>query len=211
VPEADRQRSRTKARAYWLLALGELEQPSQRPCLLLVGGLPGSGKSTLARELAVSAGFQVIRSDVVRKELAGVSGPARSDRALDEGIYSAEWTERTYAECLKRAEAMLFEGRRVLIDASFQAQEKRQLFLDGAVRWGVPALFLVCRADPAIVRQRLQERQNDVSDADWQVYQHAAARWGPAQGQLVREIDTSGSVSESVEQAVRRLSELGMA
>src|SRR5262249_53758329 len=41
-----------QSHAHWLLALGELEEPARRPCLLLVGGLPGAGKSTLARGLA---------------------------------------------------------------------------------------------------------------------------------------------------------------
>src|SRR5262249_55631567 len=124
VAADDRRRAGQKARARWLLALGALEAALQRPCLLLVGGLPGTGKSTLARGLAEWAGFTVIRSDLVRKELAGVpaataaSGPS----AFGQGIYTPEWTDRTYAECLRRAEAELFEGRRVLVDASFAAE-----------------------------------------------------------------------------------------
>ena len=54
IPEAERSAALAKARAHWLLALGELEVPCRRPCLLLVGGLPGTGKSTLARGLACS-------------------------------------------------------------------------------------------------------------------------------------------------------------
>src|SRR5262249_9071077 len=72
VPRDDRRGAGQKARARWSLALGALEAPAQRPCLLLVGGLPGTGKSTLARGMAERAGFAVIRSDLVRKELAGV-------------------------------------------------------------------------------------------------------------------------------------------
>src|SRR5262249_39475543 len=71
VPGAERAAARARARAHWLLALGDLEEPGRWPCLVLVGGLPGTGKSTLARGLAERAGFTVIRSDVVRKELAG--------------------------------------------------------------------------------------------------------------------------------------------
>src|SRR5204862_6585828 len=70
VPAADRDAARATARAHWLLALGELERPARRPALVLVGGLPGTGKSTLARALADRAEFTVIRSDVVRKQLA---------------------------------------------------------------------------------------------------------------------------------------------
>jgi uncharacterized protein len=71
VPESDRAEARAQSRAHWLMTLGELEDGGRRPCLVLVGGLPGSGKSTLARDLAGPAGFTVIRSDEVRKELAG--------------------------------------------------------------------------------------------------------------------------------------------
>ncbi len=71
IPEADRSAARDRARALWLCALSELEEPGRRPCLVLLAGLPGTGKSTLARGLAERAGFTVIRSDEVRKELAG--------------------------------------------------------------------------------------------------------------------------------------------
>src|SRR5207244_7818604 len=71
VPESERRAAQGRARARWLLALGELEEPDRRPCLVLVGGLPGTGKSTLARSLAARAGLDIVRSDEVRKELAG--------------------------------------------------------------------------------------------------------------------------------------------
>ena len=40
-------------------------------------------------------------------------------------------------ECLRRAEEILFEGGRVLIDASFQNESRRRLFLDAGRRWGI--------------------------------------------------------------------------
>ena len=75
----------------------------------------------------------MIRSDVVRKELAGVAAERAAASVLrGEGIYAPEWTERTYAECLRRAEALLFEGERVLVDASFREEAKRRPFLEAA-------------------------------------------------------------------------------
>jgi aminoglycoside phosphotransferase family enzyme/predicted kinase len=192
IPEEERSAALALARAHWLLALGELEEPTSRPCLLLIGGLPGSGKSTLARALSERAGFAVVRSDVVRKELAG-SGEPRG--GLNDGIYTLEWTERTYCECLRRAEQLLFEGKRVIVDATFQDDRRRQRFLATARRWAVPALFLVCSTKLDIARQRLQQRHGDVSDADWQVFEHARARWqtpsAAVRGQMY-EIDTCG-------------------
>src|SRR5262245_43685271 len=92
IPAQERTDAAARSRAHWLLALGELEEPGQRPGLVLIGGLPGSGKSTLARGLAERANFTVIRSDVDRKELAGQSAETPARGGLDEGIYSPEWT-----------------------------------------------------------------------------------------------------------------------
>jgi aminoglycoside phosphotransferase family enzyme/predicted kinase len=149
VPPAEQAAALARARAYWLLALGLLEDAGRRPCLILVGGLPGAGKSTLSRGLAANAGFAVVRSDVVRKELAGIS--SAHDSAVrtspsdnEQGLYTPEWTERTYAECLTRAEALLFDGRRVVVDASFRREADRRRFLDAAARWCVPARLLLC-------------------------------------------------------------------
>src|SRR5262249_38391655 len=88
IPKVEKTAALVKARAHWLLALGELEKPGQKPCLVLVGGLPGSGKSTLARGLAERANFTVIRTDVVRKELAQEAGLDPAPATFGQGIYA---------------------------------------------------------------------------------------------------------------------------
>ncbi len=202
VPPPQRDAALEKARGHWLLALGELEEPGRRPCLVLVGGLPGSGKSTLSRGLAERAGFEWVRSDVVRKELAGVSGS--SGRAGGE-IYSPEWTERTYRACLERAGRLLFEGGRVVVDATFREERRRRDFMEMAARWSVPALFFACQSSPKIVRERLLKRRGDVSDADWSVYQEMATSWevpGPSTARVQRIVDTGGGREEALRQAL---------
>jgi aminoglycoside phosphotransferase family enzyme/predicted kinase len=213
VPKAEQARALTKAKAHWLLALGELETPNRRPCLILIGGLPGTGKSTLANALADRGGYQVIRSDVVRKELAGIAENVHHQAGFAQGIYTPKWTQRTYAECLRRAESLLFEGKRVIVDANFPEERWRRAFLDAASRLSVSAIFLLCAAKKEAVRTRLQRRRADVSDADVRIYEQAARRWetpGRAIRGWLREVDTNTRPEESLHQAERVLRERGL-
>jgi aminoglycoside phosphotransferase family enzyme/predicted kinase len=213
IPEAERAAALNRARGHWLLALGELDEPNRKPCLLMVGGLPGTGKSTLARGLSERAGFELIRSDVVRKELAGLAGSDRVPAAFGEGIYCPDWNERTYAECLRRAELLLFEGKRVLVDASFRAEKWRRKFLDAATGLGVAGVILLCTAEPDTVRARLQGRRNDASDADWDVYRKLAESWqkpGALTRQTMWEIATNGTQEQAVSRALEVLRALDL-
>jgi aminoglycoside phosphotransferase family enzyme/predicted kinase len=205
VSETDKAVTLAKARGAWLVALGELEEPSRKPCLILVGGLPGSGKSTLARAVADHAGFSVIRSDVVRKELAGIGANKRASSSFGQGLYDGEWTERTYEECLRRTEELLFEGRRVIVDATFRDEVWRQIFLRAAARLGVPAGLILCDADPELVRERLANRRNDASDADWSVYLETAKLWeqpGPETQSVLWAISTGAPQGIALSQAL---------
>lgn len=208
VPEHERADALRQSRGHWLLALGALEEPARRPALVLIGGLPGTGKSTLARELAGRAGFEVVSSDVVRKELAGLEPSGRAGADFGRGLYTTEWNDRTYTECLRRAEEHLFEGRRVIVDASFREEARRRLFLDAARSWGVPGLLLICTADRAVVERRLRARTRDVSDADVNIYQKAAAAWeepGPLTRQALREVRCGSSGDGAVKVALEAL------
>jgi aminoglycoside phosphotransferase family enzyme/predicted kinase len=207
VPEAERTAAAKRARAHWLLALGELEEPERKPCLLFTAGLPGAGKSMLAQSLAERAGFCLIRSDMVRKELAAQT---RSD---SEDIYTPEWTAHTYAECLCRAEQLLFQGKRVLIDATFREEKQRRTFLEAAVHWGVHGAMLLCRAEPDTVRRRLEQRRGDASDADWSIYLQLTASWeepGAFTQRYCHVITTEGGPEEGFSRALEVLGQMGL-
>jgi len=211
IPQAARDEALVRGRGHWLLALNALERPGNRTCLVLVGGLPGTGKSTLAASLATRAGFSLIRSDVVRKELAGLppagSGkpPTGSARpGIREGLYTPEWTERTYSECLRRAADRLFVGDRVIVDASFAAEKHRRQFVEAGRRWSVPVLLIVCEAPTAVVKSRLDQRRGDASDADWSIHVETSRRWenaAPDTARVMRVIATGGSPQEAEAQA----------
>jgi aminoglycoside phosphotransferase family enzyme/predicted kinase len=213
IPESDRVDALKRAQAHWLLALGELEEADRRPCLVLVGGLPGTGKSTLARNLAERASMEVIRSDAVRKDLAGLGPQQAAPAPFGEGLYAPASTEQTYAECLRRAESALFEGRRVLVDASFGEDRRRRAFVEAGRRLGVPVVLFLCRAEVESVRDRLRQRRGDVSDADWSIYHQTAEHWepmSPSIPEVSREVQTDGPPEQSVGQALDWLRQLGL-
>jgi aminoglycoside phosphotransferase family enzyme/predicted kinase len=213
VPQAEKTAALARSKAHWIMALSELENPERRPCLILVGGLPGTGKSTLAHGLAELANLSLLRSDVVRKELAGLPLQARTHFPFGEGIYTPEWTERTYRECLRRAEQLLFEGSRVIVDATFGAERHRRMFLEAGAKMRVPVALLLCQAGAKVVRLRLESRMGDASDADLSIYQKAAACWeeiGSLTQPCVHEIQTGNASDNALLQASSVLRQLGV-
>ncbi len=101
----------------------------------------------------------------------------------------------------------------MLVDASFREESRRRLFLDAARRLGIAGRLLLCRADPEVVRHRLDHRRDDASDAGWKIYQEAARRWEPldaATRAAAREIDAGGTPSQTLDQALAALREAGL-
>lgn len=181
VPADTKPQLTERARAHWLLALGQLSPRGEEPRLVLMGGLPATGKSTVARAFADERNFEVIRSDVVRKELfLPDEDPTGNHSApTGEGIYTPERTEKTYAECARRAKEALADGGRVIIDATFHSAASRAPFLELGRTHCVPVDFVVCTAPEAVLLERLRSRTGDASDADESVYRAIAAKWEP--------------------------------
>lgn len=205
VPPAEKDQAKMGAQAHWLLGLWELDEPARRSALIVVCGLPGTGKSTLVAALASRYEAVLLRSDVIRKELAGTAATDDQEQCLACGIYSPEWTRRTYAEMLRRAQEALLLGRRVIVDANCRREEQRRMFLNATNDLRLPCLFLVCQSDAKIVRRRLQLRKGDASDADWKVYEHVAATWEdftPTTREICRQIDCNGSPEQALAAAI---------
>jgi aminoglycoside phosphotransferase family enzyme/predicted kinase len=145
-----------------------------RVTLTIVGGLPGTGKSTLSAAIADHRGATVISSDRVRKEIAGLDPDRSAAAPFGEGIYSADWTQRTYAAVVHRAGILLERGEHVVLDASWSSDAHRSSARDLALRTHSMVTEICCTAPADVAAQRLANRQHGASDADAAV----AARMG---------------------------------
>jgi uncharacterized protein len=134
--------------------------------LVLMGGLPGTGKSALAAAVAGRVGFTVLNSDRIRKEQAGLSAETSARGPYGTGIYTAGWTERTYAELLHRAAVLLARGESVIADASFISAPQRAAAAVAAAGVSADLVQLRCSASRELAAQRMSARASGASDAD---------------------------------------------
>jgi hypothetical protein len=94
-PDGTAAREADVAEARRLLDRCVAHLEAARVRLVIVGGLPGTGKTTVARGLAERLDADLLRSDELRKQLAGLAPTERTGDRYNEGIYSDEATDRT--------------------------------------------------------------------------------------------------------------------
>jgi len=172
VSEAQKRRARAASRRYFELACRYAE--TLPPAMLIITcGLTATGKSDLARRLGEVAGIDVVSSDVVRKRLAGLAPAEHRFEPFRAGIYSPEFTGRTYEVLLQEGRDRLRRGRSVILDASFLRREHRRAAARLAGEEGAQFACLVFQASDDAVRGRLARRLRqggDPSDARWEIY-----------------------------------------
>jgi hypothetical protein len=186
-----------------LLRLAHRHLVTGRVRLVLVGGVPGAGKSTLARSLAAATGWELLRSDVVRKELAGADPRQPAHAPIDEGLYAPAWTARTYDELLRRAAELLARGCSVVVDASWSDAALRRAAERVAATSVADLDAVVCRAPLEVAMARVAARTGDPSDATPPVARAIAARFAP--WPAAHEVDTASSRGAAVDGALRAL------
>ena len=164
-PDRQAERDRLRALRYARLA-ASYDAAYHRPLVVALIGPSGTGKTTLAYELAGALGAPVVRSDVVRHQLAGRRDP---DAAYDEGIYAPAFTRRVYEELIARAIGWAKRNRTtVLVDATFARRWQRDMLRSALRREGVDYCFLFCAVPPSTAVQRVVARRAaglDISDA----------------------------------------------
>jgi len=143
------------------------------PVVYVFFGMIATGKSTLSQAWASHKQLHCYNSDWVRKEMAGIY-PAESRReSADSGIYTKEFSQKTYKTLLERAEASLKQGDSVIVDASYQYANDRQDIRELAKDLNSQVYFILCQCPEAEMKRRMNLREKDpaaVSDGRWEIY-----------------------------------------
>lgn len=151
------------------------------PSLFITTGLVGSGKSALSQALAERMGLVVLSSDVARKRLAQIPATEHRFEEYDSGIYSPDFSRKTYDALMAEAKSILVEGGSVIIDASFIKAAERKRAKALAEKMNASFYILECKADEETIRQRLKQRleQGSVSDGRWEIYEIQKEQYEP--------------------------------
>lgn len=190
------------AKAYFDLAL-RLIAPA-KPCLIAIGGRSGTGKSVLARglagEIAPAPGAVLLRSDVIRKQLAGVDALTR----LPASAYTRDSSDRVYREMFERARKVIAQGHSAMLDAAFLMESERNTAAAIANAAGAAFRGIFLTAAPEVRVQRIGQRRADASDATADVARDQEdIDTGRMDWTL---IDASGTSDQTLARAVQSLS-----
>ena len=181
------------------------------PVLYVFLGMIATGKSTLAMAWAKHKQLQYYNSDRVRKELAGIR-PTESRRStVDTGIYTGEFTGKTYQALLEKAETVLRQGDSVVLDASYQLERDRQDVRALAKNLDSRVCFILCQCSEDEMKRRMSLREQDsaaVSDGRWEIYLKQKQRFEPPVELTASElitIDTRAPLADLLEELDRKL------
>lgn len=169
----DQEKAIKRAKNYFALASHYIAYDDKCFNPLIFMGFSGSGKSTVAKEFTDRA--VLLRSDVIRKEIAGVNGKSHKRYKINNGIYSREMTEKTYTALLQKTCEALREGKRVIVDGVFLKRWQRQLFYERLIKEKENPLFIYFVAPIEELKKRVIMRKKtgmDISDADLEVLKY---------------------------------------
>ena len=188
IDKTEKVKAKKAAEDYYRQAYGYTQ--SKSGSLVMMSGLSGSGKSTVAKSIARSKGAIQIRSDAVRKHLAGIA----LDESGSNSIYTSEMTQKTYNRLVKLGIMLVKEGYTIILDAKYDRLSLRQPVITKAQDLNVPLKIVYCTAPESVLRDRLNQRQNDLSDAGADLIESQTANaegFSDAEQKYVTTIDTS--------------------
>jgi aminoglycoside phosphotransferase family enzyme/predicted kinase len=204
VKNNERNIAEVTAQKYFKLATLYAAKLSGRPRLIVICGLPGVGKSSVAGQLSRRLGLVHLRTDVLRKEMSGVSFDEHEDPGFSKGIYTEEMSSEVYMRMLKEAEILVRNGMGCVLDGSFRKKVLRTEAGDLARRLKAAFDLVYCTCEETVVLERLSNREDDPSDATERIYLKMKERFeAPGSDSLI--IDTSQGVVTSIRGLISKL------
>ena len=179
--------------------------------MIITCGLTGTGKSTIMNEIAGEKGFTVFASDRIRKGLVGISPEEHRYEEFDEGIYSKEFTKRTYLQMIEEGIKLLIQGKSVVLDACFPKRWQREKAFEAAKEMNAEFLCIEFICPEQEIKKRLTKRfesKEGISDGRWEIYLSQKASFEAVdefslEHHLV--VDTSEPLQESINKIKKRL------
>jgi len=160
--EGERQGAIGRARAYYGLADHYLKSEGAHFNPVVFMGTSGSGKSAIASGLLPN--FELLRSDVVRKELLGQKPGQHQYVEYGTGGYADDITEGIYRALGERAVEGARSGKRVIVDATYLKEEQRLAFFGACCAAGLNPFFINCFAPEPVLRKRIEQRTAEGAD-----------------------------------------------
>lgn len=126
--------------------------------LVVVCGLPGAGKTTVAETIADRLDATLLRTDVVRKDI------------LPDPDYTEEETRMVYGELFQRGHDEIERGGSVVFDGTFKSGTFRRRAQSLADALDVTFRMVKVECTEDVVRERIAAREDDASDADFEIH-----------------------------------------
>lgn len=201
-----------EAKSYFRLAHSYVADTIPSPTLFLTAGLMGTGKSYVGRELARRWNLDYVSSDATRKALAEIKATEHHYDAYGEGIYSAEFSRKTYDAMYEKAKLSLDKGESILLDATFRERNERERAMVLAKEAKANAYLIECVADDEEIKRRLYRRTQNaattVSDGRLELFEKQKADWEPvvelSESNHIR-LDTTGPQEGNVQELLIQL------
>jgi aminoglycoside phosphotransferase family enzyme/predicted kinase len=193
-----------KAKRYFRLAETYADNLFAKKKFIIFFGLIGSGKSFIAEKLAIKKEAIVLKTDVVRKELANLSPEEERKVPYQKNIYSYFFSQRIYKYLIKRSKKYYKNGYSVFLDGTFNKKEWRDM-VKKILNKKITPIWIYLYAREKIIRKRLRKVRK-ISNGRWEIFRQMRKDFHPVRGlkNLIK-IDNSKDYQKVIKEIEQKL------
>lgn len=161
-----------------------LDTQAEMPELIVVCGLPGVGKTTVAEDIAERTDGRLFRTDVIRKEI------------LTDPQYTKEESRMVYNEMFDRAHDTIENGQTAVLDGTFKDTDARHRVIELSEEVEAECRLVKVECAEDVVRERIRDREDDASDADYEIHAMYRDQFEPISHEHVT-VDNSNGLADT--------------